>query len=78
MPTKRREGGLVTGFEKPRIAWRKSTASGTSDCAEVAVDGFLVLIRDSANRNGAMLRVTPAAWSAFLERTRGTLPRPQP
>jgi hypothetical protein len=64
----------VSGFEEPRSAWRKSSASATSDCAEVAADGGWVLVRDSANREGVVLRVPPAAWSAFLDRTRGPLP----
>jgi hypothetical protein len=71
MPTGRREGGLVTGLAEPGGSWRKSIASGVSDCAEVAAAGGLVLIRDSADRDGAVLRVPPAAWSAFLARTRG-------
>lgn len=67
----------MSGFEETRISWRKSIASGTSDCAEVAVDGGRVLVRDTADRGGAVLRLTPAAWSAFLERTRGPLAGPR-
>ena len=60
----------MPGFENTRIAWRKSTASQSTDCAEVAVAGGRVLVRDSGNRDGAVLRIRPAAWSAFLDRTR--------
>jgi hypothetical protein len=61
----------VAGLAEPGGTWRKSIASGVTDCAEVAAAGGLVLIRDSADRGGAVLRVPPAAWSAFLARTRG-------
>jgi hypothetical protein len=60
----------MTGAEESRIAWRKSSASNTRDCVQVAVGGGEVLVRDSANRDGAVLRFPPAAWSAFMARTR--------
>lgn len=56
----------MADFEKPRIAWRKSTASGGDGCVEVAVVERSVLIRDSANPDGVVLRLSPAVWSAFL------------
>ncbi len=58
----------MTDFEEPCIAWRKSTASNTGNCVEVtAVDGS-VLIRDSVNRDGVVLRLSPVVWSSFLAR----------
>ena len=60
----------MADFEEPRIAWRKSTASNSGGCVEVAVVERSVLIRDSANPDGAVLRVSPTAWSAFLRHTR--------
>jgi Domain of unknown function (DUF397) len=65
-----RGGGLVADFEVPYIAWRKSTASNSGGCVEVAVVGGSVLIRDSANPDGLVLSLSPAAWSAFLARAR--------
>jgi hypothetical protein len=56
----------VADFEESCITWRKSTASANSGCVEFAVTGQSVLIRDSANRDGPVLRVPAAAWSAFL------------
>jgi hypothetical protein len=47
--------------------WRKSTysyANGGS-CVEVA-SSYGILIRDTATRNGIILTVPQAAWSAFL------------
>lgn len=57
-------------FEEPCITWRKSTASNSGSCVEVAVAGGSVLIRDSVNPDGVVLRLPPAVWSAFLARTR--------
>jgi hypothetical protein len=60
----------VADLEKPRIAWRRSTKSGSVNCVEVAVDGGSVLIRDSGNPDGVMLSLPPAVWSAFLAQAR--------
>jgi len=62
----------VADFKEPCIAWRKSTASNSGGCVEVAVVYGSVLIRDSANRDGVVLSLPPAAWSAFLACTRGS------
>ena len=64
-------------MEKPRIAWRRSTKSGGGNCVEVAAAGGSVLIRDSANPDGGVLRLPPTAWSAFLAHARGTDPGPR-
>lgn len=66
----REEGVRVTGFEEPSIAWRKSTASNSGGCVEVAVVDGWVLIRDSFSPHGVVLRLPPAAWSALLTRAR--------
>lgn len=68
-PATRRLGGRVADFEERRIAWRKSTASNTGNCVQVAVDDGSVLLRDSVNPR-VVLRLPPAAWSAFLARAR--------
>ena len=66
----------MVNFEAPRIEWRKSTASNTGNCVEVAIVDRSVRIRDSANPNGAVLELPPAAWSFFLTRARSTNPAP--
>jgi len=49
------------------LAWRKSSASGAGNCVEVAVDGPMVLVRDTKeNETGAVLTFTEAEWEAFL------------
>lgn len=47
--------------------WRKSTYSdGTGgQCLETASDHGAVLVRDTANRDGATLAFTASAWRAF-------------
>lgn len=47
--------------------WRKSTYSGgaNSTCVEVAA-APAVLVRDTADRSGPVLRISAAAWSSFL------------
>jgi Domain of unknown function (DUF397) len=49
-------------------AWRKSSYSGDNggECVEVATAGA-VLIRDTTNRNSAVLAFTGDAWRAFTE-----------
>jgi hypothetical protein len=61
----------VAKLEEPGIAWRKSTASNTSGCVEVAVVSGSVLVRDSGNPDGVALRLPSASWSAFLARIYG-------
>ena len=57
-------------IEEPRLAWRKSTASNSGACVEVAVLDRAVLVRDSMNRNGPVLQLSSAAWCSFLTRAR--------
>ncbi|MFD2766096.1 DUF397 domain-containing protein [Micromonospora eburnea] len=49
--------------------WRTSTRSSSNggNCVEVA-DNLpgVVLVRDSKDRSGGMLRFTPAAWQSFV------------
>jgi hypothetical protein len=46
--------------------WRKSSASGATDCVEVAVVGDGVLVRDSKAPDAGILRFTYDEWRAFL------------
>ncbi|GAA4204714.1 DUF397 domain-containing protein [Streptosporangium oxazolinicum] len=49
--------------------WRKSTLSGSdgSNCVEVAsLSGGHRGVRDSKDRNGPALILTPHQWTAFL------------
>jgi len=53
--------------------WRKSSYSGQSggNCVEVADHGNRVLVRDTKDRNGATLRLTPDAWRLFAAKVKG-------
>jgi hypothetical protein len=50
--------------------WQKSSASGESQCVEVARNDDYVWIRDSKNRDGSALGFTRKEWLAFLEGVR--------
>jgi hypothetical protein len=53
------------------LKWRKSSASGASGgCVEAANTESFVLVRDSHNRSGAVLRFTPAQWLELLRTIR--------
>jgi hypothetical protein len=47
--------------------WRKSSYSGGNggSCVEVGKDG-VILVRDTTDRDGAMLSIDADAWKAFL------------
>ncbi|MFE0470709.1 DUF397 domain-containing protein [Streptomyces sp. NPDC058947] len=50
------------------LTWFKSSysSSGDGDCVEIAALPDTIHIRDSKNRQGPELRLSPTAWSAFL------------
>lgn len=58
--------------------WRKSTYSsnGGTDCVEVAAgyEGSRVLVRDTKNRPGPVLRFSPAVWRRFADHVKRSLP----
>jgi len=60
----------MIGSGEPSVGWRKSTASNSGGCIEVGVADGSLLVRDSKNPDGSVLRLSPAAWSSFLERAR--------
>jgi hypothetical protein len=56
----------VADSEQAGIVWRKSTASVTGDCVEVAFVGESILLRHSREASGRMLTFSLAEWTAFL------------
>ncbi|MFD4643586.1 DUF397 domain-containing protein [Lentzea sp. NPDC058436] len=51
------------------LMWKRSSYSssgGTTDCVECAGDGRALWLRDSKDRGGQRLEVSPAGWRAFL------------
>src|SRR5260370_966045 len=60
--------------------WRKSSYSGAQggNCVEVGDDAGRVLVRDTQDRRGLVLRFTPGAWRRFADRVKRSLTGPQP
>lgn len=57
------------------VPWRTSSYSGGNGggCVEVGTSADdQVLVRDSKDRSGAVLRVTEGAWHALVERAKST------
>lgn len=56
-------------------SWRKSSYSGNggSDCVEVADHCNGVLVRDTKDRPGPVLAVSPAAWRRFMGQVKRSL-----
>ena len=57
--------------EAPSLVWRKSMASDSGNCVEVAFGSESVLIRHSRNPSGPTLSFSPSEWEAFLTGARG-------
>jgi hypothetical protein len=54
--------------------WRKSSFSGNGgDCVEVGDDTRRVLVRDTKDGTGPVLRFTPAAWRRFADQVKRSL-----
>ena len=49
------------------VPWRKSSYSGTSggSCVEAADMGNRILVRDTTDRGGVVLSISPDAWLRF-------------
>jgi len=52
------------------LSWRKSSASASGDCVEVALRGSSILLRDSKQRSPHILTFTPSEWRAFVSGVR--------
>ena len=55
----------------PASAWRKSHASADqAACIEITVRESFVLVRDSRNKNGAVLEFALGPWLELMRRIR--------
>jgi Domain of unknown function (DUF397) len=54
-------------MEDTALKWRKSSYSGNGggECVELADQAGHVLVRDTENRSGPVLRFTGRAWQRF-------------
>ena len=59
---------LEVGFTMSHVdpLWRTSTASAGENCVEVTAFENSVLVRDTKNRDKAVLAFTSEEWQAFL------------
>ena len=60
------------------LTWRKSTRSGAAGhCVEIAETPAVVLVRDSKDAGGPVLRFAASGWQGFLAGVRdGEFDRP--
>ena len=57
--------------ESDRLNWRKSRRSmNNGNCTEVATSGNVVVVRDSADRHGPVIRYSTTSWVSFLAAAR--------
>jgi hypothetical protein len=61
-------------MEGTDLNWRKSSYSGNGggECIEVGKAGA-VLVRDTRDRTGPVLRFAPAAWRTFTDQVKRSL-----
>jgi hypothetical protein len=56
------------------LNWRKASYSASNGgCVEVADHSNRVLVRDTQDRTGPVLRFSPAAWRVFADRVKRSL-----
>ncbi len=61
------------------VTWRKSSFSGSqANCVEVADHDDRVLVRDTKNRAGVVLRFSSGAWRRFADQVKRLLAGPIP
>lgn len=58
-----RESGKVR--RAASLRWRKSSHSEIDECVEISLDGRALLLRDSKDPDGPVIRMAPAAREAF-------------
>jgi predicted secreted Zn-dependent protease len=56
----------VPALELLALTWRKSSASSTDDCVEVAAAGGMIIVRDSKDPDGGNLLLSSHDWSIFV------------
>ena len=62
-------------MEGTNLNWRKSSYSGNGggECVEIDASPGAVVVRDTTDRTGPVLRFTPAAWRRFADQVKQSL-----
>jgi hypothetical protein len=60
----------MAGRDEATGLWHKSSRSADGGCVEVRTDADAVQVRDSKNRDGALLTFTHREWRAFVSGVR--------
>ena len=62
-------------MEGTDLNWRKSSYSGNGggECVEIGASADGVVVRDTTDRTGPVLRFTPAAWRRFADQAKQSL-----
>ena len=62
-------------MEGTDLNWRKSSYSGNGggECVEIGASPGAVVVRDTTDRTGPVLRFTPAAWRRFADQAKQSL-----
>jgi hypothetical protein len=66
----RKSGFWRRAVDMSEMEWRKSTRSTVNGCVEVAFADGRIAVRDSKDRQGAVLTFTPHEWDAFVSGVR--------
>ena len=55
-----------------KLSWRTSsyTGNGGGNCVEVGDTTRMIIIRDTKDHSGPVLRFSPAAWHRFAEQVK--------
>jgi hypothetical protein len=65
-------------MNNPEPTWVKSSYSSQGNCVEVAEHDHRVMVRDTKDRPGPVLRFSPASWRRFAELVKRSLADPRP
>ena len=62
-------------MEGTELNWRKSSYSGNGggECVEIGASPGAVVVRDTTDPTGPVLRFTPAAWRRFADQVKRLL-----
>jgi Domain of unknown function (DUF397) len=64
-------------MDNPVLTWVKSSYSSQGNCVEVAARDH-VLVRDTKDSRGVVLRFAPEVWRRFAREVKQSLALPQP